>query len=133
MSPLARLTNLQWLQLGDNEIADISPLASLTNLQWLGVVENGLGEHAANQQLADSMASGLRVQAVIEKYPRVETVQPEPEEPTEPPVVLNALYYTDWGTGKIQCANPDGSSVEDLVTGLGSPYGIALDVAGGKK
>ena len=81
VSPLARLTNLQWLQLGDNEIADVSPLASLTNLQWLGVMENALSQHAANQQLAAAIASGLRVVAVIEKYPRVETVQVYPEEP----------------------------------------------------
>ena len=33
------------------------------------------------------MASGLRVEAVLEKYPRVETVQTESEEPTEPPDV----------------------------------------------
>ena len=79
VSPLARLTNLQWLQLGDNDIADISPLASLTNLRWLGVTENALSQHAANQQLAASMASGLRVEAVLEKYPRVETEQVYPE------------------------------------------------------
>ena len=91
VSPLARLTNLQWLQLGDNDIADISPLASLTNLQWLGVVENALSQHAANQQLAASMASGLRVEAVLEKYPRVETVQVYPEL-EEPEPVPNAIY-----------------------------------------
>ena len=44
-----------------------------------------------------------------------------------------AIYWTDWDTNKIQRANLDGSNVEDLVTtGLGSPYGIALDVAAGK-
>ena len=44
-----------------------------------------------------------------------------------------SMYWTDWDTNKIQRANLDGSNVEDLVTtGLGSPYGIALDVAAGK-
>ena len=43
------------------------------------------------------------------------------------------MYWTDYWTDKIQRANLDGSNVEDLITqGLGSPGGIALDVAGGK-
>ena len=41
-------------------------------------------------------------------------------------------YWADWEDGKIQRANLDGSEVEDLITGLGSLYGIALDVPGGK-
>ena len=42
------------------------------------------------------------------------------------------IYWTNIGAGKIQCANLDGSEVEDLITGLGSLYGVALDVPGGK-
>ena len=43
------------------------------------------------------------------------------------------IYWTDYGTEKIQRVNLDGSNVEDLVTqGLRYPRGIALDVAGGK-
>ena len=43
------------------------------------------------------------------------------------------IYWTDWDTDKIQRANLDGSSVEDLATtGLSRPSGIALDVAGRK-
>ena len=43
------------------------------------------------------------------------------------------IYWTDYGTDKIQRANLDGSNIVDLVTqGLESPDGIALDVAGGK-
>ncbi len=94
VSPLARLTNLQWIQLGDNAITDVSPLASLTNLQWLGVMENALSQHAANQQLAAAITSGLRVEAVLEKYPRVETVQVYPELPEEPEPE-SALYFID--------------------------------------
>ena len=53
------------------------------------------------------------------------------------------IYWTESGewdalgnpiraTGKIQCADLDGSNVTALVTGLDDPRGIALDVAGGK-
>ena len=43
------------------------------------------------------------------------------------------MYWTNPGAGKIQRANLSGSNVEDLVTsGLSSPTGLALDVAGGK-
>ena len=44
------------------------------------------------------------------------------------------LYWTDWGTDRIQRANLDGSGVEDLVVGggLDGPDGLALDLAGGK-
>ena len=42
------------------------------------------------------------------------------------------MYWTDVDTDKIQRANLDGSNVEDLVTGLSDPFGIALDVAKGK-
>ena len=42
------------------------------------------------------------------------------------------MYWTDWVTDKIQRANLDGSNVEDLVTGLSSPNGLALDMVGGQ-
>jgi len=42
------------------------------------------------------------------------------------------MYWTDYGTKKIQRANLDGSNVEDLVTGLSRPNGIALDTANGR-
>ena len=55
---------------------------------------------------------------------------------SQPGVTLAAgaskMYWTDFGTNKIQRANLDGSSVEELVTGLSVPIGIALDVSGGK-
>ena len=43
------------------------------------------------------------------------------------------MYWTDRHPSKIQRANLDGTQVEDLVTGLGEPNGIALDllVSGG--
>ena len=42
------------------------------------------------------------------------------------------MYWADWEDGKIQTANEDGSDVQDLITGLGSLYGVVLDVPGGK-
>ncbi|MCE2438452.1 MAG: hypothetical protein J4F39_03385 [Candidatus Latescibacteria bacterium] len=55
---------------------------------------------------------------------------------TAPPPTPGAskLYWTDWGTDKIQRANLDGSGVEDLVSGAGldGPDGLTLDMAGGK-
>ncbi len=42
------------------------------------------------------------------------------------------IYWTDWNAGKIQRSNLDGSGVEDLVSGLIWPSGIALDVGSGK-
>ena len=38
------------------------------------------------------------------------------------------MYWTDRGTRKIQRANLDGTRVEDLVTGLSEPVGLALEI-----
>ena len=53
---------------------------------------------------------------------------------TPPPTGTSKLYWSDWGTDKIQRADLDGSNVEDLVSGAGlnGPDGLALDMAGGK-
>ena len=60
------------------------------------------------------------------------TVASQP--PPPPPTVASKLYWTDWGTDKIQRGDLDGSNVEDLVSGAGldGPDGLALDMAGGK-
>ena len=43
------------------------------------------------------------------------------------------IYWTDYGTDKIQRADPAGADVEDIVTsGLGFPFGIAIDESAGK-
>ena len=43
------------------------------------------------------------------------------------------MYWTEWRErNNIKRANLDGSNVEDIVTGLGSPRGIALDVSARK-
>jgi DNA-binding beta-propeller fold protein YncE len=47
-------------------------------------------------------------------------------------VAAPAVYWTDFITGRIERANPDGSAREVLVTGsTGNPHGIVLDVANG--
>ena len=56
------------------------------------------------------------------------TVLPPITEPTD-----GFIYWTDYGTDRIQRANLDGSNVQTLVSrGLENPSGIAVDVAGGK-
>ena len=49
--------------------------------------------------------------------------------------VHGMIYFTDFtttGDGKVWRVNLDGTGLEPLITGLFEPYGIALDVAGGK-
>lgn len=65
-----------------------------------------------------------------ENSPQVVTVELTVTPVTENP---NAkIYWTDSGTGKIQRANLDGSNIEDLITGLSEPSGIALDQTSNK-
>ena len=45
--------------------------------------------------------------------------------------IADKMYWTDFGTDKIQRASLDGSNVEDLVTGAYPMY-IALDVTAGR-
>ena len=53
---------------------------------------------------------------------------------TTPPTVGTTakIYWSELGGGKIRRANPDGSQVEDVVTGLRVLQDFALDVAGAK-
>lgn len=49
--------------------------------------------------------------------------------------VNGKIYFTDFTTtydGKVWRVNLDGTELEELVTGLVEPYGIALDIADGK-
>ena len=47
-------------------------------------------------------------------------------------VAAGKMYWPDQGTGKIQRANLNGTSIEDVVTGLNTVDGIALDLVAGK-
>ena len=42
------------------------------------------------------------------------------------------IYWSDSGADKVQRANLDGSAIQDLIAGLVSPGGVALDFGGGK-
>ena len=44
ISPLAELTNLEWLGLSRNSISDISTLAKLTHLEWLHLSHNSISD-----------------------------------------------------------------------------------------
>lgn len=66
----------------------------------------------------------------------METVETpvEPEMPVEEmPVMIGVrkLYWGDIGTSTISSADPDGSNIQTLITGV-RPWSLALDVAGGK-
>ena len=88
------------------------------NLGWLTFVPGG-----ALRVLTHYAPAGVTVDCVLPKVLEVLVVDPD-----SPPI-----YWTDYGTDKIQRANLDGSNVQDLVTsGLTTPVGIALDIAGGK-
>ena len=41
-------------------------------------------------------------------------------------VPASKMYWTEFGTGTIRRADPDGSNIETLLTGIGHPVGIAL-------
>ncbi len=48
------------------------------------------------------------------------------------PVSADMLYWANMTDDKIQRANLDGTGIEDVITGLSSPRGLALDPDGGK-
>ena len=45
---------------------------------------------------------------------------------------VSGIFWTDNGTNKIQRADGNGTNVQDLITGLSRPAGIAVDQASGK-
>ena len=67
----------------------------------------------------------------------IKPVMPEPEmiesapEPMPKMREVKKIYWGDGGTSKIQRANPDGSDIETIVTGVRA-YHLALDTVGGK-
>ena len=119
ITPLAQLTQLVKLNLSHNQISDVTPLAGLISLEWLRLAKNPIETTYPLNALLDANPD-IDLDVIL---PKVLVVDPD-----SPPI-----YWTDWETAKIQRANLDGSYGEDLVTsGLDSPYGIALDIAGGK-
>ena len=87
-------------------------------LGWLTLENRG-----ALRVLTHYAPSGETVSCDLSTGPEILVVDPD-----SPPI-----YWTDYGTDTIQRVNLDGSNVQDLITsGLASPNGVALDVAGGK-
>ena len=113
--------NGNWLDVPGTVTSGVCALTTDQPGEYRWVAEgrrNGIaGTYVSNNTV---IVGGDNVQ---ETNPKVLVVDPD-----SPPI-----YWTDYGTDKIQRANLDGSNVQDLVTsGLRSPVGIALDAAGGK-
>ena len=78
--------------------------------------------------------SGCKIQrADLDGDPNVEELVPSSKGIKEGIALdtnANKMYWTVWNaaTDKIQRANLDGSDVEDIIIGLKSPRGIALDI-----
>ena len=57
--PLAGLINLKWLNVGANDISDVTPLAGLTNLKWLGVYKNAISDISPLDGLRENITTFL--------------------------------------------------------------------------
>ena len=53
LSPLASLTSLRYLDLGDNQISDLSPLSALTSLRYLNLGDNQISDLSPLSALID--------------------------------------------------------------------------------
>ena len=83
---------------------------------------------ACVQSVSGESNTGNNCSAAVTVTVSAAVTQPDP-----PPAGALKLYWSDWGTDKIQRADLDGSNVEDLVTtGLAGPDGLALDPDAGK-
>ena len=69
LSPLAGLTNLTYLRLGDNSISDLSPLAGLTNLTALGLGYNSISDISPVAGLTNLTALRLGYNSISDLSP----------------------------------------------------------------
>ena len=78
---------------------------------------------ACVESVSDETDTGNNCSSAVTVTVSETVTQPDPK-----------LYWSDWGTDKIQRADLDGSNVEDLISGAGldGPNGLSLDPAGGK-
>ena len=84
---------------------------------------------ACVESVSDETDTGNNCSSAVTVTVSETVTQPDPQ-----PTGASKLYWSDWGTDKIQRADLDGSNVEDLISGAGldRPYGLSLDSAGGK-
>ena len=83
---------------------------------------------ACVESVSDESDTGNNCSSAVTVTVSATVTQPEPQ-----PAGASKVYWSDWGTDKIQRADLDGSNVEDLVTsGLDGPDGLAVDAAAGK-
>jgi len=100
----------------------VSPSHATTGANGQAQTRLTLGSTAGTYTVT-ARASGITQSVTFTATATVPTVSIPPPLP---------IYWTDVNTDKIQRVNSNSSNVEDLVTGLPGPQGVALDVAGGK-
>ena len=69
MSPLSALTSLEWLNLGKNEIVDVSPLSALTSLEGLILRSNEIEDVSPLSALTSLKELNLRSNEIVDVSP----------------------------------------------------------------
>jgi len=64
--PLSALTNLKWLDLRANQIADMTPLSALTNLKWLDLSSNQILNITPIKALTNLIDLNLRGNQILD-------------------------------------------------------------------
>ncbi|NUO03391.1 MAG: hypothetical protein HUU01_22495, partial [Saprospiraceae bacterium] len=110
---------LSFLTSGLAEATDIAPDGASGKMYWI---------NAATHAILCADLNGSNIQTLL---------QAELADPGgfayDP--VSNKLYFAETSNGSIRRCNPDGSGIETIIpngSGLVSPQGLALDLAGGK-
>ncbi|MEE3370828.1 MAG: DUF5050 domain-containing protein, partial [Planctomycetota bacterium] len=80
-----------------------------------------------NQRIRRANLDGSLIETIVDSSVGLNTPREVAIDATN-----SRLYWVDEGTEKIQSSNLDGTAITDLVTGIHAPFGIDLDVAGGK-
>ena len=119
-TPLAQLTQLTELNLEGNEITDLTPLAQLTQLNSLLLRDNPIGYLITD---TSSLVRLLRENPTLDISIDIPIFMIAPSEGPD-------LYLIN--DDSIQRMSLVNTNFQDIVTGLDSPGGIALDVADGK-
>ena len=78
-----------------------------------------------------SFAGCERIQNLVAPLPEAEPMVETPPEEVPMLVEVRKLYWGDNQTNTISRANPDGSNIETLISGV-APWDLALDIEGGK-